>query len=149
MKKLIFLQLLFLTTLVVFSQSSKQVPPVWGHYKKLSAYSAKPTKGMETFDTLHFILAPGETKVAHIERSGGPSVEQTKAPDSKCDPATCQPGEVIGNGKKRTPYYLSATEKFLIPDFPANSSPQTRAELDYLLQLQQQRSEEDVRASMY
>ena len=149
MKKTIFLQLLLFTTLIVFSQSTKQTPPAWGHYKKLSAYNTNPTKGMEAFDTLHFILARGETKVEHIERNGGPSVEKTKASESKCDPITCQPGEVVGNGKKRTPYYLSATEKFFIPDFPANSSPQTRAELNYLLQLQQQRSEEDVRASMF
>jgi len=149
MKKIIFLQLLLCTTLFAFSQSAKQIPPAWGHYKKLSAYSTKPTKGMEAFDTLHFVLASGETKVEHVERIGGPSVEKTKAPESKCDPATCQPGELIGNGKKRIPYYLNATEKFFIPDFPANSSAQTRAELDYLLQLQQQRSEEDIRASMF
>ena len=78
MKKTILLQLLLFTTLVVFSQSTKQATPAWGHYKKISAYSAKPTKGMEAFDTLHFILASGETKVEHIERNGGPSVEKTK-----------------------------------------------------------------------
>jgi acid phosphatase (class A) len=149
MKKTIFLQLMLFTALIAFSQSARQLPPAWGHYKKLSVYSAKPTKGMEAFDTLHFILASGETKVGHVERTGGPSVEKTKAPESKCDAAACQPGELIGNGRKRTPYYLNATEKFFIPDFPANSSAQTRAELDYLLQLQKQRSEEDVRASVF
>lgn len=149
MKKIIFLQLLLFITLIGFSQSTKQAPPSWGHYKKLSANSAKPAKGMEAFDTLHFVLAAGETKVEQVERTGGPSVENKKAPESKCDPAACQPGELIGNGRKRAPYYLGAAEKFFIPDFPANSSQQTRAELDYLLQLQQQRSEEDVRASMF
>jgi hypothetical protein len=149
MKKTIFLQLLLLTTLIVFSQDSKQIPSTWGHYKKLSSYSAAPTKGMESFDTLHFVLATGETKVEKIERSSGPSTEKTKAPESKCDPAACQPGELIGNGRKRAPHYLGATEKFFIPEFPANSSQQTRAELDYLLQLQGQRSEEDVRASLF
>jgi acid phosphatase (class A) len=149
MKRIIFLQLLLLTTLVVFSQSAKRVPPAWGHYKKLSAYSAKPTTGMEAFDTLHFILSAGETRVEQIERSGGPYEKKTNAFESKYDPATRQQGELIGNGKKRAPYYLNTTEKFFIPDFPSNSSPQTRAELDYLLQLQAQRSEEDVRASMF
>ena len=149
MKKAIFLQLLLFTALIVFSQDSKRVPSAWGHYKKLSSYSAAPIKGMESFDTLHFVLATGETKVEQIERSGGPSAEKTKVPESKCDPAACQPGELIGNGRKRAPHYLGATEKFFIPDFPANSSRQTRAELDYLLQLQQQRSDEDVRASMF
>jgi acid phosphatase (class A) len=104
---------------------------------------------MESFDTLHFVLASGETKVEHIERASGPSAEKAKAPESKCDPAACQPGELIGNGRKRMPNYLTTTEKFYIPDFPANSSEQTRAELDYLLQLQQQRTEEDIRASMF
>ena len=136
MKKIIFLQLLLFTSLIVFSQSTKPAPASWGHYKKLSAYSTKPAKGMEAFDTLHFVLASGETKVEQVERSGGPSVEKTKAHESKCDPAACQPGELIGNGRKRAPHYLGATEKFFIPDFPANSSKQTRAELDYLLQLQ-------------
>jgi acid phosphatase (class A) len=148
MKKTPLSLLLLFTSLFVFSQT-KQAPPAWGHYKKLASYSAAPTKGMESFDTLHFILATGETKVEHIERSGGPSIEKKKAPESKCDPAACQPGELIGNGRKRAPYYLSTTEKFFIPDFPANSSLQTRAELDYLLQLQKQRTEEDVRASMF
>ena len=117
MKKTIFLQLLLLTTLVVFSQSSKQVSPAWGHYKKLSAYSAKPTKGMETFDTLHFILASGETKVEHIERNGGPSAEKTKVPESKCDPATCQPAEVIGNGKKKNAILSKRNRKVFYPGF--------------------------------
>jgi acid phosphatase (class A) len=40
-------------------------------------------------------------------------------------------------------------EDFQMPEMPANSSTQTRAELDYLLQLQQQRTEEDQRASMF
>src|SRR5215204_4209253 len=149
MKKILFFQVLFLTTLFVFPQNTKQAPAAWGHYKKLSSYNSASIKGMESFDTLHFVLATGETKVEHIERSGGPSSEKTKAPESKCDPAACQPGELIGNGRKRTPHYLSTTERFFIPDFPVNSSRQTRAELDYLLQLQQQRSEEDVRASMF
>ncbi|HET6767500.1 MAG TPA: phosphatase PAP2 family protein [Chitinophagaceae bacterium] len=149
MKKIFFLPLLLLTTLIAFSQKTRQAPPAWGHYKKLAGYSTKATNGMEAFDTLHFVLASGETKVDHIERSGGPSAEKTKAPDSKCDPASCQPGELIGNGRKRAPYYLAGAETFYIPDFPANSSQQTRAELDYLLQLQEQRTEEDVRASSF
>ena len=139
MKKFLFLQLLLLTAFVASTQDIKQTPPAWGHTKKIAAQNQKPTQGMETFDTLHFILAAGETKVQHIERTGGPSVEKQSAPV----------GDLIGNGRKRTPYYLTTTEKFFIPDFPPNSSEQTRAELDYLLQLQKQRSEEDVRASLF
>ncbi|HYC86298.1 MAG TPA: phosphatase [Chryseosolibacter sp.] len=49
------------------------------------------------------------------------------------------------------PYYLEGVnaEEFEIPDPPANSSRQTRAELNYLLTLQQQRTQLDVESSMY
>src|SRR4026207_568358 len=82
MKKIIFLPLLLLTTLIAFSQN-KQAPQAWGHYKKLTSFSPLPTKGMEALDTLHFVLATGETKVEAIERNSGPSIEKPKAPESK------------------------------------------------------------------
>jgi acid phosphatase (class A) len=126
MKKTISSILLLFISALIFSQSS-QLPSAWGHYKKLSTYNSASVKNWEAFDTLHFVLAPGETRVTILEKT-----------DS-----------LIGNGRKRVPYYLATTEKFSVPDFPANSSAQTRAELDYLLQLQQQRSEEDVRASLF
>jgi acid phosphatase (class A) len=49
------------------------------------------------------------------------------------------------------PYYLEnvTLDDFHIPDPPANSSEQTRAELNYLLALQQQRSSLDIESSMY
>jgi acid phosphatase (class A) len=49
------------------------------------------------------------------------------------------------------PYYLQniSVEDFKLPDPPANSSPQTRAELDYLLALQHSRTPEDIRSSLY
>ena len=49
------------------------------------------------------------------------------------------------------PLYLSALtlKDFEVPDFPANSSKQTRAELDYLLQLQAQRNDAEVAYSIY
>lgn len=49
------------------------------------------------------------------------------------------------------PYYLDniTLNDFSIPDPPANSSDQTRAELNYLLTLQEQRSELDVQSSLY
>lgn len=46
------------------------------------------------------------------------------------------------------PYYLSNKIDFKIPDPPANSSEQTRAELNYLLALQNQRTPEQVRAAL-
>lgn len=49
------------------------------------------------------------------------------------------------------PYYLETVtlNDFKIPDPPANSSEQTRAELNYLLALQQQRTQLDVESSQY
>lgn len=154
MKSILITAATLLLGIAAVSQNKKQPPSSWGHYKKLESFSPAPVKGMEAFDTLHFILSSGETKVEHIERTiTGPcaatSGSKKSAPESKCDPAACQPGELIGNGRKREPFYLSKTEKFSIADPPANSSPQTRAELDYLLQLQAQRNEEDERASAY
>ena len=148
MKKILLSPLPLLSALFVLSQDIKQAPAPWGHYKKLSSYSTRAATGREAFDSLHFVLAAGETKVGYIERVGGPS-DKTKARESMSGPATHPTGDLIGNGRKRVPYYLGTTEKFFIPDFPANSSAQTRAELDYLLQLQAQRSEEDVRASLF
>lgn len=60
----------------------------------------------------------------------------------------------VGKAERRlslTPVYLdpSIWDKITIPDPPANSSLQTRAELDYLLRLQAQRTAEDIRASLY
>jgi acid phosphatase (class A) len=125
MKKMFLFNLLVIISIIAISQNN--APAVWGHYKKLSSLSVASAKGMDPFDTLHFVLAAGETKVIDPDK----------------------PAELIGNGRKRVPYYLSPAEKFVVPAFPANSSAQTRAELDYLLQLQQQRTEEDVRASMF
>jgi acid phosphatase (class A) len=47
------------------------------------------------------------------------------------------------------PYYLSEHTEFKIPHPPANSSAQTRAELNYLLALQRQRTPEQVRAALH
>ena len=56
--------------------------------------------------------------------------------------------------KRRTslkPYYLQnlTVDDFRIPEPPANSSEQTRAEINYLLALQKYRTAEDIRASLY
>lgn len=47
------------------------------------------------------------------------------------------------------PYYLSENADFKIPEPPANSSEQTRAELNYLLALQNQRTPEQVQAALH
>jgi acid phosphatase (class A) len=49
------------------------------------------------------------------------------------------------------PHYLTnvSADAFTLPDPPANSSAQTRAELDYLLTVQHDRTPEDIRSSLY
>lgn len=47
------------------------------------------------------------------------------------------------------PYYLIDKATFKIADPPANSSEQTRAEINYLMALQKSRTEEQVRAALY
>lgn len=59
--------------------------------------------------------------------------------------------ETIERRLSLKPVYLQniSIEDFRIPDAPANSSDQTRAEIDYLLALQKYRTKEDVRSSLY
>ncbi len=57
----------------------------------------------------------------------------------------------LGNSLMRT-YYLSPEDEAKLPGlvrYPANSSDQTRAELDYMLDLQQQRTKEEVQRAEY
>lgn len=59
--------------------------------------------------------------------------------------------ETIDRRMSLKPVYLTSVtvDDFKIPDVPANSSEQTRAEVNYLLALQKSRTDEDVRASLY
>lgn len=59
--------------------------------------------------------------------------------------------ETIDRRMSRKPNYLEGVKlsDFNIPEVPANSSEMTRAEINYLLALQQSRTEEDVRASLF
>lgn len=59
--------------------------------------------------------------------------------------------ETIERRMSRKPNYLTnvSVNDFKIPDVPANSSEQTKAEIQYLLALQKHRTEEDVRASLF
>jgi acid phosphatase (class A) len=62
------------------------------------------------------------------------------------------PYEAVAADKRQSlkPYYLEniSLSDFNIPDPPANSSDQTRAELNYLLLLQEQRTKLDVESSL-
>ncbi len=59
--------------------------------------------------------------------------------------------ETIERRMSRTPYYLQGinVDDFTIPTVPANSSDQTRAEINYLLALQNSRTDEEIRASLH
>jgi len=59
--------------------------------------------------------------------------------------------ETVERRMSRKPNYLTnvSVNDFKIPDVPANSSEQTKAEIEYLLALQRHRTEEDVRASLF
>jgi len=59
--------------------------------------------------------------------------------------------ETIERRMSLKPNYLQnvTVDDFKIPDAPANSSEQTRMEINYLLALQKYRSKEDVRSSLY
>ena len=76
-------------------------------------------------------------------------------PKSQSEPSDLQkfPYDAAAAEKRLSlkPYYLTemALDDFFVPPPPANSSEQTRAELNYLLQLQQTRSKLDVESSMF
>ncbi len=59
--------------------------------------------------------------------------------------------ETVARRLSRKPIYLTSVsvDDFRIPEMPANSSEQTKAEIQYLLALQKQRTEEDVRSSLF
>src|ERR1043165_3877391 len=59
--------------------------------------------------------------------------------------------ETISRRLSLKPVYLTniTVEDFELPDPPANSSEQTRKEIDYLLALQKYRTAEDIRSSLY
>lgn len=75
-------------------------------------------------------------------KSSGEPIDSRKFPTNQ---------ETIDRRLSLTPVYLQNThvDDFKIPDAPANSSDQTRAEINYLLALQKYRSKEDVRSSLY
>ena len=59
--------------------------------------------------------------------------------------------ETIERRLSLTPVYLQnvTVDDFKISDPPANSSEQTRAEINYLLALQKHRTKDDIRSSLY
>jgi acid phosphatase (class A) len=98
-----------------FSQSFHSLEPIRGHYKTLAEISSAPNQKRANMDTINF-----------------PWSEYSKA--------------ALSNSLMRT-YYLSTEDEAKLPElikFPANSSDQTRAELDFMLSLQTKRTNEEI-----
>lgn len=111
MRLLTLLYLLSFGGFSLFAQIIHALEPVSGHYKTLQAYSLKPNASRSWMDTLAFPPDKYGWSLAYCLVQ---------------------------------PYYLSteqveALEKWLTP--PANSSDQTRAELEHLLNLQNKRTQ--------
>lgn len=74
------------------------------------------------------------------------------APNAEVDQLTFPYDPVVGERRlSLKPIYLQDVkgDDFKLPEMPANSSEQTRMELNYLLGLQKQRTPEDVRSSLF
>jgi acid phosphatase (class A) len=102
------------------AQSVHPLEPISGHYKTLSALDSSRKPGRSNLDTIAF-----------------PWTEYSKG--------------ALGNSLMRT-YYLSPEDESKLPGlikFPANSSDQTRAELDYMLGLQQKRTKAEIERAEY
>ena len=103
-----------------FGQSFHVLEPIGKHYKTLSEVSTAPNQARANMDTISF------------------------------------PWREYGNGAltnslMRT-YYLSQEDEAQLPGlikFPANSSDQTRAELDYMLSLQSKRTQQEIDRANY
>ena len=117
--------ILSLVTVIIFlqtteAQTSHALEPVSKHYQSLAKQSAVPNPNRSWMDTISF-----------------PWIEYSKA--------------AITNSLWRT-VYLSKEDEAKLPDlirFPANSSDQTRAELDYLLDLQNKRTAREIARAEY
>lgn len=112
--------LLLFTCTPAFSQWVHPLEPAGGRYKTLAALSPEPNPARARMDLIEY-----------------PWVEYSKG--------------ALANSLMRT-VYLSPEDEARLPlliRFPANSSDQTRAELDYLLSLQEKRAKEEIARAQY
>jgi len=119
-KAFLAISILLLACAPAFSQWTRPLEPVGKHYKTLAALSSAPNPDRAAMDLIEY-----------------PWAEYSKG--------------AITNSLLRT-YYLSQEDEAKLPaliNFPANSSDQTRAELDYLLTLQNKRTKEETTRAEY
>jgi acid phosphatase (class A) len=123
MKRLALMPLFSLFLLTAFRTVSRWIhplEPIGKHYQRLAAISAEPNSARAWMDTIQF-----------------PWTEYSKGALS---------------ASLMRPYYLTAEDEAKLPKlvrFPANSSDQTRAELDYLLDLQSKRTQKEIDRAEY
>ena len=118
--KTFFAFLLSLIALASFCQQPLTLDSIKGNYKRLALLSPLPNPARAWMDTITF-----------------PWGEYSKG--------------ALTTSLMR-PYYMRLDDEAKLPaliKFPANSSDQTRAELDYLLQLQSSRTKEEIARAEY
>ncbi len=116
----VLLSILLLACVSVFSQWIHPLEPIGKHYQTLAALSPARNPARASLDAIEF-----------------PWSEYSKG--------------ALTNSLMRT-VYLSQQDEATLPTlikFPANSSDQTRAELDYLLSLQNKRTKEEIARAEY
>jgi acid phosphatase (class A) len=118
----LLLIILFLSVLSFkgFAQAFHASEPISGHYKTLSDLSSLPNPARAYMDTITY-----------------PWTEYSKG--------------ALTNSLMRT-FYLNQEDETRLPaliKFPANSSDQTRAELDYLFSLQNKRTKQEIDRANY
>jgi acid phosphatase (class A) len=119
--RFIFLYLILsLIAGVIEAQKVQVLEPISDTYKSLKEKSTLPTKDRQAFDTVQF-----------------PWTEYSKG--------------ALGNALWRTVYLSPQDEAKLsgLITFPSNSSDQTRADLDYLLRLQNNRTKQEIDRAEY
>ena len=112
--------LFFVQLQFLSAQQISLLEPVSASYRPLKELNITPNKERQVLDTIRF-----------------PWTEYSKG--------------ALGNALWRTVYLLPADEAKLpgLIKLPANSSDQTRAELDYLLQLQNNRTKQEIDRAEY
>jgi acid phosphatase (class A) len=109
----------------------------------------------EFTQTQNLVVVPGQTELTpvrgHYKTLG--AIDPKPLTDHEAIDKLTFPYDEIFASKVLSdkPYYLKdvSVNDFILPNPPANSSPQTRAELNYLIGLQENRSSEDIRSSLY
>lgn len=111
---------LLLYSPVAMAQKLPALEPPGAAYQSIAVLSSKPNEGRKELDTIRY-----------------PWAEYSKG--------------ALGNALWRTVYLLPADEAQLpgLIQFPASSSDQARAELDYLLKLQNSRTQQEIDRANY